>query len=87
MTDEALPKGQYDEFCRFLEEESGIVLGENKHYLVTSRLNRLSKELSYNNLSAMLDALKVGTDKVLKERVIDAMTTNETSWFRDGYSV
>ena len=85
MTDEALPKGQYDEFCRFLEEESGIVLGENKHYLVTSRLNRLSKELSYNNLSAMLDALKVGTDKVLKERVIDAMTTNETSWFRDSY--
>lgn len=85
MTDEALPKEQYDKFCQFLEEACGIVLGENKHYLVTSRLNRLSKELSFQDLGAMLDALKVGTDKVLRERVIDAMTTNETSWFRDTY--
>ncbi|MDH5776574.1 MAG: protein-glutamate O-methyltransferase CheR [Gammaproteobacteria bacterium] len=85
MTDEVLAKEQYDEFRFFLEEACGIVLGENKHYLVTSRLNRLTKEFSFPNISTMLDTLKLGANKNLKERIIDAMTTNETSWFRDTY--
>ncbi|MDH5446314.1 MAG: protein-glutamate O-methyltransferase CheR [Gammaproteobacteria bacterium] len=76
---------QYDKFRHFLEEACGIVLGENKHYLVTSRLNRLIKEFSFPSISAMLDTLSLGTNAQLKERIIDAMTTNETSWFRDGY--
>lgn len=61
------------------------MLGENKHYLVTSRLNRLTKEFSFPTISAMLDTLALGTNAQLKERIIDAMTTNETSWFRDIY--
>ena len=85
MTDEVLAKEQYDEFRFFLEEACGIVLGENKHYLVTSRLNRLTQEFSFPSISTMLDTLKLGTNKNLKERIIDAMTTNETSWFRDIY--
>lgn len=85
MTDEVIAKQQYDEFRCFLEEACGIVLGENKHYLVTSRLNRLTQEFSFSSISAMLDTLKLGTNKILKERIIDAMTTNETSWFRDTY--
>lgn len=85
MTDQLLSKEQYDHFRTFLEESCGIVLGDNKHYLVTSRLNRLTKEFSFNSLNAMIDALRNKQDAVLKERVIDAMTTNETSWFRDLY--
>ncbi len=85
MTDEILSTTQYDVFRHFLEEACGIVLGENKHYLVTSRLNRLTKEFSFATISAMLDTLALGTNAQLKERIIDAMTTNETSWFRDKY--
>lgn len=61
------------------------MLGENKHYLVTSRLNRLTKEFSFATISAMLDTLAIGSNPKLKEQIIDAMTTNETSWFRDTY--
>ncbi len=75
----------YDAFRKILEDACGIVLGENKHYLVTSRLNRLSEELSYSSLSSMLEKLRQGRDAKLKERIVDAMTTNETSWFRDRY--
>ena len=85
MTDEILSTEHYDKFRHFLEEACGIVLGENKHYLVTSRLNRLIKEFSFPTISAMLDTLALGTNAQLKERIIDAMTTNETSWFRDTY--
>jgi chemotaxis protein methyltransferase CheR len=72
---------QYAAFQDFLEESAGIVLGENKHYLVTSRLSRVmqdNKLASYNDLLA-----RVAKDPRFRELVIDAMTTNETSWFRD----
>ena len=85
VAEQLLSKTQYDDFRHFLEQSCGIVLGDNKHYLVTSRLNRLTHEFSFSNLGALLDALKKNNDNKLKERVIDAMTTNETSWFRDSY--
>lgn len=85
VTEQLLSKNQYDDFRFFLEQSCGIVLGDNKHYLVTSRLNRLTQEFSFSSLGSLLDALKKNNDNKLKERVIDAMTTNETSWFRDNY--
>lgn len=85
VNDKTLSKEQYDSFRGFLEDSCGIVLGDNKHYLVTSRLNRLTHEFSFNSLSELIDALKTKHDKKLKEKVVDAMTTNETSWFRDQY--
>ena len=85
MTQALLTKDEYESFRQFLEKACGIVLGDNKHYLVTSRLNRLIDEFSFDSLGAMLDTLNSRKDKVLQERIIDAMTTNETSWFRDNY--
>ena len=83
--EQVISKEQYDTFRDFLEKSCGILLGDNKHYLVTSRLNRLTKEFDFNSLGEMLDSLKKNINKTLRERVIDAMTTNETSWFRDTY--
>ncbi len=80
-----LAKEDYDIFRQFLESACGIVLGENKHYLVTSRLTRLCNDFSFQNLKEMLDALKHNKNSELKQSIIDAMTTNETSWFRDAY--
>ena len=85
MTQSILSKDEYESFRQFLEKACGIVLGDNKHYLVTSRLNRLTEEFSFSSLGKMLEALKHASDKRLQERIIDAMTTNETSWFRDNY--
>jgi len=76
---------EYDTFRRYLEDACGIVLGENKHYLVTSRLKRVTEEFSFPSLSEMMSTLVNGNDRHLREKVIDAMTTNETMWFRDVY--
>lgn len=75
----------YAAFSRFLEQACGIVLGDNKHYLVVSRLRRLLQEFSFATLGEMLKALEAERRPQLRERIIDAMTTNETMWFRDRY--
>ena len=85
MSHSSLEKEDYDVFRKFLEEACGIVLGDNKHYLVTSRLTRLCQDFSFSSLKDMLDSLKRGGNNALRQSIIDAMTTNETSWFRDTY--
>ncbi len=85
MTQPPIAVNEYDIFRRYLEDACGIVLGENKHYLVTSRLKRVTEEFSFPTLSDMMSTLVNGNDRHLREKVIDAMTTNETMWFRDVY--
>ena len=85
MDQSPIAVNEYNLFRSYLEEACGIVLGENKHYLVTSRLKRVTEEFSYPSLSEMMKTLIKGNDRNLREKVIDAMTTNETMWFRDVY--
>ena len=75
----------YTEFSRFLSECCGLVLGSNRQYLVSSRLSRLLEEFGFASVEELLRALRSSAQPKLKSRVIDAMTTNETSWFRDAY--
>lgn len=85
MTTINIAQNEYEEFRRFLEDACGIVLGDNKHYLVTSRLNRLMREFNINTFSELMLQLKQQHHSKLRERIVDAMTTNETMWFRDRY--
>jgi len=72
---------EYTLLRTFLEEASGIVLGDNKEYLVISRLKKLEISDDIKNFSDLLKA--ANQSKELRERIVDAMTTNETSWYRD----
>lgn len=75
----------FHQFCDFLESTCGIVLGKNKQYLVSSRLNRLLEERGINGLGELLQRIRAQPYSGLRETVVDAMTTNETLWFRDSY--
>lgn len=83
MTTASISPDEYESFREFLEDASGIVLGDNKHYLITSRITRLMAELSIESFAELLE--KIQDDHRLRRRIMDAMTTNETSWFRDSY--
>ena len=85
MDTSPIAANDYDLFRRYLEDACGIVLGENKHYLVTSRLKRVTEDFGFTSLSEMMNTLVKGNDRHLRENVVDAMTTNETMWFRDVY--
>ncbi|RMG31142.1 MAG: protein-glutamate O-methyltransferase CheR [Gammaproteobacteria bacterium] len=75
----------YRRFRARLEELSGILLGEDKKYLVASRLSRLMEDYGMSSLGELVERLSLPAEQELRTRVIEAMTTNETSWFRDGY--
>nr|GFB48190.1 two-component response regulator ARR3 [Tanacetum cinerariifolium] len=72
-------------FRVFLEKACGILLGENKQYLVSSRLNKLMEQQSIKSLGELIQRIQTQPRSGLREQVVDAMTTNETLWFRDTY--
>ena len=75
----------YKQFSNFLEAQCGIVLGENKQYLVKSRLIPLIAEFKLESLAELIQQSMGNRNRQLRTMVIDAMTTNETLWFRDRY--
>lgn len=76
---------EYLAFCDYLEETSGITLGINKAYLVKNRLRPILIAHGVETLADAMNKIKQGRDLKLNLEIIDAMTTNETSWFRDQY--
>ena len=70
-------------FCGFVRKRSGLVLSEDKNYLIESRLNPIARKLGLNSLDAVAEALRAGRSISLETAVIEAMTTNESSFFRD----
>ena len=75
----------FEQFRIFLEKACGIVLGSNKQYLVSSRLNKLMETAGIKTLGELVQRMQNQPRSGLREQVVDAMTTNETLWFRDTY--
>lgn len=72
-------------FSQFLEDSCGILLASHKQYLVQSRLGKIMQEQGCASLDQLVQKLSSPIGQSLKEVVIDAMTTNETLWFRDSH--
>ncbi|MDR9828494.1 protein-glutamate O-methyltransferase [Vibrio sp. FNV 38] len=85
MTTITIGDQEYKDFCRFLEAQCGIVLGDSKQYLVRSRLSPLVAKFKLSSLSDLLRDVMSGRNRELRLAAVDAMTTNETLWFRDSY--
>ena len=85
MVNRNLDALEYNQFREFLEKQCGIVLGDNKQYLVKSRLGPVVNRYGLSSLSELITKVQRFSERELRTVVIDAMTTNETLWFRDGY--
>jgi len=73
----------FDIYKDLLKDKSGLTLSQDKSYLVESRLNPVSKKWGYENIAAMTSVLRTVPPKELINDIVEAMTTNETSFFRD----
>jgi chemotaxis protein methyltransferase CheR len=80
----ALTDSEFDFVRRLVYRESAIVLAPGKEYLVEARLTPLARTAGVTGVSAYVAKLMHSGDKATEARVVDALTTNETSWYRDG---
>ncbi len=78
-----LSEEQYQAIARYLERCAGIRLGAGKEYLVVSRLRGVLQRYGLASFDALVQALQAGGNRAVQAAVVDAMTTNETFWFRD----
>jgi len=74
---------EFNYLREFLHSQSGLDLAEDKRYLVEARLNPIARRAGIADLSALVAALRTTPDAKLKSAVVEAMTTNESSFFRD----
>jgi len=72
----------YEFLRKMLKERSGLDLSADKQYLVESRLIPLARKAGLPGLPELVQKLKGGTEALTAD-VVEAMTTNETFFFRD----
>jgi chemotaxis protein methyltransferase CheR len=68
---------------RYLLDNTGLVLGPDKMYLVESRLSPVARKHNAADLDALAEALRAGKSADLQRDFVDAMMTNESFFFRD----
>ncbi len=72
------------EFIRALVyDRAAIVLEDSKEYLIQTRLSPIARAQGLATVEELLDRLRLEKWSALHARVVEAMTTNETSFFRD----
>jgi chemotaxis protein methyltransferase CheR len=74
---------EFDSLAAFLARNAGIVIERDKQYLVESRLSPVARKSGLAGVNELIQRLERGGDTALAQSVIDAMTTNETFFFRD----
>lgn len=68
----------------FLRAEIGYDLGDDRQYLVHNRLAPIAAAFELDDVSQLVARLRLAADRALREAVVEAMTINETSFFRGG---
>jgi chemotaxis protein methyltransferase CheR len=70
-------------WSRYIHEICGVFLDETKGYLLETRLGGLMRDLGAGSFSELYYKVKADVTQALRRKIIDAITTNETSFFRD----
>jgi chemotaxis protein methyltransferase CheR len=78
-----MQSADFEYLSSLLKKRSGLALTADKQYLIESRLVPIARQLGLTDLSQLCARLKSKPDEALLTEVTEAMTTNESSFFRD----
>ncbi|MBD3242503.1 MAG: hypothetical protein GF331_18080, partial [Chitinivibrionales bacterium] len=68
----------------YVEQECGLLIGDDKTYLFEARLTPLMAERGFRDFVSLHQAATTDPSHAIRDAIIDAITTRETLWFRDG---
>ena len=69
--------------CDLVEELCGVALDQSKLYMIRGRLRPLLEEFGFSDYEALAKDAERSSRLALRDRLVDALTTNETLFFRD----
>ncbi|MDY6986771.1 MAG: protein-glutamate O-methyltransferase CheR [Thermodesulfobacteriota bacterium] len=72
-------------FSDYIYSISGILLRESKSYLIKQRLQPIAQRVGCTSFDEFYERIRVNSLPKIEEQIINAITTNETSFFRDGH--
>jgi chemotaxis protein methyltransferase CheR len=78
-----LTQAEFTFVSQLVRKEASIVLAPGKEYLVEARLIPVAREVGAQSVNDFLTELQRRPNPLNQRRIVDALTTNETSWFRD----
>jgi chemotaxis protein methyltransferase CheR len=73
----------FDMLATLLKQRSGLVLTKEKAYLLETRLMPVARKNGYKDLDQLCEVVRTRRDEALLKTITDAMTTNESLFFRD----
>jgi chemotaxis protein methyltransferase CheR len=79
----SLSPGDFAFVSALVRRAASIVLAPGKEYLVEARLMPVARQVGAAGVAEFLAELQRRPDQAAERRIVDALTTNETSWFRD----
>lgn len=71
--------------CSMVRQRSAIELDAAKAYLIEARLNPIARRHGFASTVELIRSLQTRLDAIVQQHVVEAMTTNETSFFRDSH--
>lgn len=74
---------EYDYLRGFLKQRSGLVLTSEKQYLIESRLMPVARKAGMTSISQLVSKMREAASSQLQDAIVEAMTTNESFFFRD----
>lgn len=83
MSAVALPTDAINFVCTLVRQQSAIELDAAKAYLIEARLGPVAKKHGYPNTSELIRNMQAIPKRELQAQVVEALTTNETSFYRD----
>jgi len=79
----SVSKNDFNYIRELVLERSAIVLKDGKEYLVESRTGQVIETEGFETINHLVEALRKNSDNGLQSKLIEALTTNETSFLRD----
>ena len=79
-----ISSSEFSLFRDYICDICGIAVSQEKDYLIETRLTKLMADAGAETFGEFYDFVVSGKDRSIRQKIIDAITTNETMWFRDG---
>lgn len=83
MSENPLTPECFERLRKFIHDNTGIAVADGKSYLIETRFKALLEDELIGGFEALCDLLEGGAPPRLVDKIVNAITTNETLWFRD----